>query len=599
MVNQTLRKTAHAIAATAFGSALLAGCVDNSYDLSKEMDLNVTVGGQELNLPVCSTAALTMKDILDINESDSSIKTAKEGEYGLHEGDYVLIQGTEDEPSQTEINIAVVDIDETGLKGSESYTEISFPLLELGAVEMPTQLIETSLNIADDNVDQQLLSLSQATTDVVLNVNVTFDSEDYHGEASIKAGTKAKFSDRWFLSISDAQTKKYARVENNHTVVFTQDKEFLGGKTEGFTMKIDVLRFELGTEKGEGLYAPGHFDMQSKVEFEGHMEIQNEESRPGHFAKIFLTTATSVERAVLHTVTGRVNPKIEIDPTSVDINDIPDFLSEKDNNLDILNPQIRINVTNASPVEASISARIIATYPADSEKAPQTISIGSKYGKTPVTINGGGKTMLCLTQTGDVETGYTKIVVPELSSLLSTIPQNLEVTDIDIQPNTQKEITINLGDRYHFETEYEAVVPFQFGPNMELHYNTTEDNWDTDLDSYNFGSVVLSMDVVNTTPLGMTPEIIAIDENNNPISDVTCTFTPKDNSIKANSTSTITAELKSNGNNLGKMKGMQINFTAKTGVEGAGKALNEKQSLKLNNIKVSIRGGITINIDEL
>ena len=59
MVNKTLRKTVYAIAATAFGSTFLVGCVDNSYDLSKDMDLNATIGGQELNLPVSSTAALT------------------------------------------------------------------------------------------------------------------------------------------------------------------------------------------------------------------------------------------------------------------------------------------------------------------------------------------------------------------------------------------------------------------------------------------------------------------------------------------------------------------------------------------------------------
>ena len=73
MVNKTLRKTVYAIAATAFGSTFLVGCVDNSYDLSKDMDLNATIGGQELNLPVSSTAALTMKDILDLNHKDEVI----------------------------------------------------------------------------------------------------------------------------------------------------------------------------------------------------------------------------------------------------------------------------------------------------------------------------------------------------------------------------------------------------------------------------------------------------------------------------------------------------------------------------------------------
>ena len=212
------------------------------------MDLNATIGGQELNLPVSSTAALTMKDILDLNEDDSSIKEAKEGEYGLHAGDYVLVQGPDGEPTKTDVEIALVDIDESGLSGSESESVIEFPLLDMGAVEMPTKPIKTQLNIKDDNVDPQLLSISEATTEVILNVKVTFSSEDYHGIASIKTGTKAKFSDRWFLSITDPETMSYARIEDDHTVLFTQDKEFHGGQDEGFTLVINVVKFELGEQ---------------------------------------------------------------------------------------------------------------------------------------------------------------------------------------------------------------------------------------------------------------------------------------------------------------------------------------------------------------
>ena len=129
-------------------------------------------------------------------------------------------------------------------------------------------------------------------------------------------------------------------------------------------------------------------------------------------------------------------------PHRLRLKDIPDFLADKDNNLDILNPQIKIDVTNASPVEAFISAKIVATYPADSEKQPMEVTIGDEYKKAPIKINGDGLTKLCLTQTGDVESGYTPVVVPELSSLLKTIPEKLEVSDINVKANTTKEVTI-------------------------------------------------------------------------------------------------------------------------------------------------------------
>lgn len=601
MLNKSLRKTAYALAASAIGSGILVGCVDNDYDLSKDMDLNVTIGGEELNLPVCSTAPLTMKDILDIDENESSIKQAKQGEYGLNEGDYVLIQKPEGEPTTTDIKIDIVDIDESGLNGSSQKSVIEFPLLDVGDVEMPTQLIQTDMSLVDDNVDTQLKSVIEAETNVRIKVHVTFDSNDYNGVASIKAGTKAKFSDSWFLKINDPATAQFAKIVDDHTVEFTTDKSFVGNRDDntGFDIFIDVIKFELGPNRGEGLWAPGRFDLQSTVDFEGHLAISNTESKPGQFATVELWTYTSVESASLRTVTGTVDPEINVDPTSVDINDIPDFLSDKKNNLDILNPQIKLDVTNSSPVEATISAIIIATYPAESQKEPYTIKIGDKYGKQTVKINRNGKTALCLTQTGQVESGYTPIVVDELSKMLATIPEHLEITDIDVKADDTTPVKFTLGDSYHFETDYEAVVPFQFGPDMELHYSTTADGWDTDLDSYNFDTVHLSMDIENTTPLGMTPRIVAIDENDDEIDDVTCTFIPADNSIKANSTSTISADLKSNTGNLGRMTGIRVKFEAKTGAEGAGKALNANQTLTLKNIKVSIRGGITVDLNEI
>ncbi|MDE5942126.1 MAG: hypothetical protein K2H14_08455, partial [Muribaculaceae bacterium] len=318
-------------------------------------------------------------------------------------------------------------------------------------------------------------------------------------------------------------------------------------------------------------------------------------------ATISLEAITEVTKADLKRVRGKVNPDITVDPTIVDINDIPDFLSDGKNSLDVLNPQIRLDVTNTSPVTAYVGADIIASYP---DGSTETISIGSNLGqahKKDITIIGNGISRLCLRTSDETIDGYTPVVVEDLPRLLRTIPEKIEFTNININVDDEEAVTFDLGDgaEYSFKTDYEAIVPLQFGPDMELHYSTKADGWDTDLDSYNFGTVHLSMDVDNQTPLGMTPEIYAVDENNEKINDVTCTFTPADNSIKANGVSTISADLKSNAGNLGRMKSIQIEFTAKTGAEGAGKTLNANQTLTLRNIKVSIRGGLTVDLNEL
>lgn len=606
MLNHSLRKTAYIAVASAFGSAMLVGCVDHDYDLSKDMDLNVTLGGEELNLPVSSTAALTIKDILDLDENDSSIKEAKQGEYGLNEGDYVLVQAPDDGPTKTDVKIAQITINKDNLSSDENYATLEFPLLDLGWVDVPTTKITTDMSLRDDNVDTQLKSVTEAETDVELKVHVTFDSQDYHGLASIKEGTMATFSPSWFLDITDPETLEFVELFDDHTIRFYQDKTFRGGADNGtgFDIKLKVVKFKLGTGEGNGLYEPGHFFLKSQVDFEGHMAINNTESRPDQLAKVTLWTYTTVESANLYSITGVVDPEIKIDPTSVNITDVPDFLSDKENNLDILNPQIKLDVTNTSPVSASISAIIEATYPASTEKDPVIIRIGEDYEKEPIIIKGNGTTSICLTQTGDVESGYQKYIVSELSNMLSKIPEKLEVKNIDVKVE-QTPVKFDLYDEndpnnhsaiYHFETAYEAVVPFEFGPKMQLHYNTDSD-WDVeDMDKYTFGSVVLTMDVINDTPLTLDPDIYAVDEQGNRNDNVTCKFSKN---IAGGETTSLVVELAADNNSLAHVSGIKINFVASTPQEeGSVTRLNAKQNIKLDNIKVSIRDGITVDLND-
>ena len=54
----------------------------------------------------------------------------------------------------------------------------------------------------------------------------------------------------------------------------------------------------------------------------------------GQKANLTLVTTTKVSAAKILKVRGIVDPKININTTSFDINDIPDFLSDPENNLD-------------------------------------------------------------------------------------------------------------------------------------------------------------------------------------------------------------------------------------------------------------------------
>lgn len=85
MFKLTCKGSLCALTAMLSASALLTGCVDDDYDLSKDIDKNVTVGGNTLYLPACSTGEITMSRVLDLKDESSirAIKATDTEKYGL------------------------------------------------------------------------------------------------------------------------------------------------------------------------------------------------------------------------------------------------------------------------------------------------------------------------------------------------------------------------------------------------------------------------------------------------------------------------------------------------------------------------------------
>ena len=176
-------------------------------------------------------------------------------------------------------------------------------------------------------------------------------------------------------------------------------------------------------------------------------------------------------KAELLSVIGCVDPQISVNPTSVQISSIPDFLAEQGNNLDLINPQIYLTVHNTSPVSVNVNA-LLTAYTKTGEKV--SVGVGSDHGTAPITIKGNGYTDICLTRTGTPDkNGSLPVKVERLGELLSSVPERIEISNISAKADQTKEVTFVLGSQsgYEFSTDYEAVVPFKFGKNLRLTYN--------------------------------------------------------------------------------------------------------------------------------
>ena len=567
------------------GAATLTGCVDNDYDLSKDVDLKVTLGGQELHIPVSNTDVLTMGEILDIDPQSSSIQTDKAGNYSL-------VQSAPGTSSSIDIDRVKLGM----LTGDLTATNFEFPLRPgLAESEISTGNIVSNLSIEDSHVNPNLKSLSEAETDVRMSMKISYTSATFSGAAKIKAGLTAAFPPGWTVEPIDDSSSYLTNVDS-HTLRFTRDVQF---DKNGFTPVVKVSHFKLGKNRGEGLYEVGHFDLDASITFNGKMSIVNSANQSG-LEKVVLCTDTRVVKAELLSVTGCVDPQISVNPTSVQISSIPDFLAEQGNNLDLINPQIYLTVHNTSPVSVNVNA-LLTAYTKTGEKV--SVGVGSDHGTAPITIKGNGYTDICLTRTGTPDkNGSIPVKVERLGELLSTVPERIEISNISAKADQTKEVTFVLGSEsgYEFSTDYEAVVPFKFGKNLRLTYNETDNGWDTeDFDKYNFSQVNLSATVINSSPLTLNPVVDALDKDGNVIPNVTATISGviAGGSLEAPSKTPIKVILRSTGKNISNLAGVSVNFEATIDPAHVGECLNENQSVRFDDINASITGGISVDLN--
>lgn len=579
---------AGALAAVSFG---ISSCVDHDYDLTEDIDLTIQVGSELLTIPASSTDVITLEQILDLDANSSIIAVENDGKYGLSTGDYVLLQQGTSSPSNYDVPVVTLN----DLKGSTSVSELpAFTNTGTGPITQYAEPIFNGVHLADDNVSTEIVSISKAELEVGLSFTISYESDDFSGGAIIiNEGFEAVFPESWTIELTADQN--FVELVNNTTVRFKEDYSI----SNAHPLVLNVLLKEVDFSKvdeGQGLYAPGRFRLDDDINSHGNVSLSAGDLAVGESANIRLITKTDIQNAEIRRVTGVVDPKITIETTSFTINDIPDFLSNDENHLDIENPQVYFTVENNSPLTLDVNG-ILRSVKDDAVIA--NVGLGAANGTAPITVQPLATTVIVVSRR-PVGGNHLNVVVPTLGTILETIPDEIVFDNVNCKA-VQKEVTFSLGETYTYSADYEAIIPLAFGADMRLHYTDTVDDWDNeDFDKYNFNKVELTADAINTLPLAMTPEVYAIDRNGNDIADVTATIEGviDAGTIASPATTPIKITLQSSAANLGRLSGIRLVFDAVSTTDYVGTTLNKAQSLRFENIKVQIIGGITVDLND-
>ena len=482
-----------------------ASCIDADYDFKKDIDLEVTVGGN-LSLPIGQTDTIRLSRMIE----EGDVLHVIDGRYVISKSDNI----TEDIDA-----IDPVIIDDFSPK-FEPYTRdfqaTTTELPQIPGLEMPDIEIafEANINTAENfNVDTELPTEVKHVRSVRITDN---NGDDLHVELSIDISGMPDFLPRIYLSgaelalpeLIDFDIEPNGELAREGSSIFISKTIELTNGTGHVSVPLTIYGFSNPTVEN------GHLLITDEIAMKGLVYADKQsiglEDLTNTTVSVQPNLNLSTPQIRIKGVSGTVVPNVDIN-TSVSLSDLPDFLKEEGTSLEIKDLALNLSVQN--PIDAPISASFEIS-PLDENGQVVNGNVVSLALK----VAGGERT------TFQIDRNSPLITSGSLTSLLSTIPDQLDikVTEVKIESETNDQ-TIELGKGdYNLNIDYDINVPLEFD-NLRIFYTDSIDNLRSDLADVSDKIKHLELDVVvdNAIPLGLVLSVKPLDQNGDPITGLT------------------------------------------------------------------------------
>lgn len=562
--------------------------------------MTITVGG-DLSIPGSGTEEFTLEEIMDL-EDNSVVKADAQGNYALNKAD----------TTETDVEIAPVHINAPASNPTTTTLYFNTPAATSEEVEAQVNDVTTDFLFSKDDVTTDIVSLTSTDVDFTAYLTISFSQASQNVEVitlkkgfSIEMELEGQTQPNGFVFELDNTGNYGIKEGEDQTIEFLQDQEI----RKGMTLKIPVYFKRIQNfPDGQGIYEPGHFKLQTHVIANGTATTPGV---PAGNIQVDLITDTEVPDITLQSVTGIVDPKIDINVDPITVEGVPDFLKD-DVNLDLTNPYIKLRLENGSPADVNLKARMTWTKDGVFNEGFQ---IGTDLGSTPtdqtITLAGSATSEYYLSRINmeNLPAGAKNIVLGDnLYELIRTIPDEIKLTDVEakaLQHDTEVELD-NDGAYYEVNTIYELNAPLQFGNELNIVYKDTINDWGGDLEDITIKKAIVEMDALNGIPLNFKLNAQAIDRNGNVYPNVT--VNPVKNTIapglkltgengETATESPIQMEIVCESGDMKDLDGLIVNFTADMEGVNQNATLNKGMTLKLSNIRIRIKDGVTVDLN--
>ena len=574
---------AAALLLTSFG--ITTSCIDNSYDLNRDIDMTISAGGEHLAIPVGYTEKITLDKIIELDEGD---------DLQIVDGEYHLLKKDNIDETNTSVKLVTVNESSNPIEPiriiSGNHDSDVYDILISNAES------EGFINAEAHGVDKAVIEIGSLAADMPTTLTLKLKLSGEISTSLVKVGT---------MTITFPNFIQFEKENglNGQTLTMTdvQIEPY-----SGFTKELKINKYVFGKEYGEG----------NRVDEENGdriLKIENQEIKidmqginvadPSGNGSLNITPTITLAEMAVSEVYGTIQPDIDVKPTEVELNNLPDFLQDDEIRLDITNPVFSFNANN--PLNTDVEMDGVLTGYKDG-KVTKIVKIGSGNGGASITLKPSGDKQQTISIVRDeqtvVEANATKVVVPNLNDIIETIPDHINV---ELKPvvKTEQYYTVNLGQDYTLNSAYDIDIPLSFGSNLKIVYEETLDNFDLDLEDVDIKKAVLSINAVNTIPLAMeikNDNVSALDANGNVIKDIDVTVEgtiteSKDGKTEVSSALNVNLNETAEGA-ISKLDGLKLKITAVPG-QATDVQLLSTQWMQLKDMKLKSPNGIKVDLN--
>jgi len=543
---------------------IICSCVEDKYDLSKDIELKVSFSDDGLTLPESNSSAMLLEQIIELSENGQLITD--------NMGNYLFYKQCSD-MAPTIVNVGQGSLC-NATEENYIYHFKQDPTLEteIKSEKYNTATMKFTTGVwpqySSDRMTSCIRELSYITTPLRIDVEIMFENIDEFAPYIYEI----RYQVPSFYDLVDEseliETNVSVNGRHRHSIR-TKGVDFKAALRDG-----DVLHYNQTT---------GEITMKGQIKLAciintAHMNEYEALDDPCMRIRISTGTLGTNE------VSGRFDKQESITIEPIVFDDLPDVVKDEEVVIDIENPVVRLTVDNEVPSGAFVNATL--TSMRDGVQTAQ-LNIGADNGTD--TIYFGPQAMetiwLSRQKTEIPDSVRENVVIDNIMTLLEKMPDEIRI-DGWARTDSNSIVTMGLNREYRVQPKYELAVPLKIGKNMKLVYKNEIDNLHKQLKKVCVERLQVKATAINNIPLDLEATIIPKDESGNMIEGIAL---EQDKLIAAMGESDIELNITGSENDFDRLDKIEIKAYATSNEQMVGQALNEKQALVLKNIKLTVK----------